>query len=62
MRLDRVMIAAPKAESGKTTITCAAILQTLKDMENKWSTYKCGGLHIDPMFHQRVIRIPSKRF
>lgn len=36
MKLDRVMIAAPKSGSGKTTITCA-ILQTLKDMENKWS-------------------------
>ena len=31
MKLDRVMIAAPKSGSGKTTITCA-ILQTLKDM------------------------------
>lgn len=59
MKLDRVMIAAPKSGSGKTTITCA-ILQTLKDMGNQVVSYKCGPDYIDPMFHQRVIGIPSK--
>lgn len=59
MRLDRVMIAAPKSGSGKTTITCA-LLQTLKDMGKKVVSYKCGPDYIDPMFHQRVIGIPSK--
>lgn len=41
MKLDRVMIAAPKSGSGKTTITCA-ILQTLKDMGKQVVSYKCG--------------------
>ena len=59
MKLDRVMIAAPKSGSGKTTITCA-ILQTLKDMGKQVVSYKCGPDYIDPMFHQRVIGISSK--
>lgn len=59
MKLDRVMITAPKSGSGKTTITCA-ILQTLKDMGKQVVSYKCGPDYIDPMFHQRVIGIPSK--
>ena len=59
MKLDRVMIAAPKSGSGKTTITCV-ILQTLKDMGKQVVSYKCGPDYIDPMFHQRVIGIPSK--
>lgn len=59
MKLDRVMVAAPKSGSGKTTITCA-ILQTLKDMGKQVVSYKCGPDYIDPMFHQRVIGISSK--
>ena len=60
MKLDRVMIAKhPKADASKTTITCA-ILQTLKDMGKQVVSYKCGPDYIDPMFHQRVIGIPSK--
>lgn len=59
MKLDRVMIVAPKSGSGKTTITCA-ILQTLKDMGKQVVSYKCGPDYIDSMFHQRVIGIPSK--
>lgn len=59
MKLDRMMLAAPKSGSGKTTITCA-ILQALKDMGKQVVSYKCGPDYIDPMFHQRVIGIPSK--
>ena len=58
MKLDRVMIAAPKSGSGKTTITCA-ILQTLKDMGKQVVSYKCGPDYIDPMFHEQVIGAPS---
>lgn len=53
------MIAAPKSGSGKTTITCA-LLQILKDMGQSVVAYKCGPDYIDPMFHQKVIDIPSK--
>lgn len=59
MKLDRVMIAAPKSGSGKTTITCA-ILQILREQGEKVVSYKCGPDYIDPMFHQQVIGIPSK--
>ncbi len=59
MRLNRVMIAAPKSGSGKTTITCA-LLQTLKSAGWRVASYKCGPDYIDPMFHKKVIDIPSK--
>lgn len=59
MKLNRIMIAAPKSGSGKTTITCA-LLQTLKNMGQKVVSYKCGPDYIDPMFHRKVIGIPSK--
>jgi cobyrinic acid a,c-diamide synthase len=59
MKLNRVMIAAPKSGSGKTTITCA-LIQTLKDAGKQVVAYKCGPDYIDPMFHKKIIGIPSK--
>ena len=59
MKLKRVMIAAPKSGSGKTTITCA-LLQTLKNQGHKVVSYKCGPDYIDPMFHEQAIGISSK--
>lgn len=59
MKLQRIMIAAPKSGSGKTTITCA-LLQTLKNNGQQAVSYKCGPDYIDPMFHERIIGIPSK--
>ncbi len=59
MKLRRIMIAAPKSASGKTTITCA-LLQALKDRGQNVVSYKCGPDYIDPMFHQKVIDIPAK--
>lgn len=59
MKLKRVMIAAPKSGSGKTTITCA-LLQLLKDSGFSVASYKCGPDYIDPMFHKKVLGIPSK--
>lgn len=53
------MIAAPKSGSGKTMITCA-LLQLLKDSEKNVSSYKCGPDYIDPMFHKKVLDVPSK--
>lgn len=53
------MIAAPKSGSGKTMITCA-LLQLLKDSGKNVSSYKCGPDYIDPMFHQKVLGVPSK--
>ncbi|MBQ3600828.1 MAG: cobyrinate a,c-diamide synthase [Lachnospiraceae bacterium] len=59
MKLNRIMIAAPKSGSGKTTITCG-LLQAFKDVGKKVISYKCGPDYIDPMFHQKVIDVPAK--
>ncbi len=59
MKLSRVMIAAPKSGSGKTSITCG-LLSALKGRGMKPVSYKCGPDYIDPMFHKTVLGIPSK--
>ena len=59
MKLNRIMIAAPKSGSGKTTITCG-LLQAFKDVGKNVISYKCGPNYIDPMFHQKVIDVPAK--
>lgn len=59
MKINRFMIAAPKSGSGKTMITCA-LLQLLKDRGKNVSSYKCGPDYIDPMFHKKVLGVPSK--
>lgn len=59
MKLKRIMIAASKSGSGKTTITCA-LLKALKNRGKKVVSYKCGPDYIDPMFHEKAIGIPSK--
>lgn len=59
MKLPRLMIAAPKSGSGKTMITCA-LLQALKERDEQVYACKCGPDYIDPMFHQKVIGVPSR--
>ena len=59
MKLKRIMLAAPKSGSGKTTITCA-MLELLKEKGEQVVSYKCGPDYIDPMFHEEVLHIPSK--
>ena len=63
MKLDsspipRIMIAAPSSSSGKTTLTCA-LLALLKNRGNSPVAFKCGPDFIDPMFHERVLGVPS---
>lgn len=58
MKMKRIMIAAPKSGSGKTTITCA-LLSILKNRGKQVSAYKCGPDYIDPLFHKKVIGVPS---
>ncbi|MCM1561787.1 MAG: AAA family ATPase, partial [Butyrivibrio sp.] len=43
----RVMIAATRSGSGKTTITCA-LLQALQSRGIKTVSFKCGPDYIDP--------------
>jgi len=59
MNIKRIMIAAPRSGSGKTTITCA-LLQALKNTGRQVVSYKCGPDYIDPMFHEHVIGVPSR--
>jgi len=55
----RLVVAACGSGSGKTLFTCA-LLNSLKKREKKVYAYKCGPDYIDPMFHKRVIGIPSR--
>ena len=59
MKIPRVMFAAVKSGSGKTTITCAFLTQLLKRGIAPVS-FKCGPDYIDPMFHEQVLHIPAK--
>lgn len=59
MKINRIMIAAPKSGSGKTTITCA-LLEKMKESTSKVISFKCGPDYIDPMFHERVLGITSR--
>ncbi len=58
-KIRRVMIAAPKSGSGKTTITCG-LLQIFKEDGEDISSCKCGPDYIDPMFHRQVLGVPSR--
>lgn len=59
MRAPRILLAAPASGSGKTLITCG-ILQALLNRNLRVAAFKCGPDYIDPMFHGRVLGIPSK--
>ena len=50
LKIPKVMIAAVKSGSGKTTITCAFLKQLLCRKKHPVS-FKCGPDYIDPMFH-----------
>ena len=54
----RILIAAPKSSSGKTTVTCA-LLGALMARGKTVHAAKCGPDYIDPMFHRLVLGIPS---
>ena len=59
LKIPKVMVAAVKSGSGKTTITCAFLKQLLCRKKHPVS-FKCGPDYIDPMFHEQVLKIPSK--
>lgn len=53
------MIAGTNSGCGKTTVTCA-VLQALVNRKINVSSFKCGPDYIDPMFHKKVLGVPSK--
>lgn len=54
----RIVIAATSSDTGKTTVTCG-LLQTLLSRGMNPCAFKCGPDYIDPMYHRKVIGIPS---
>ncbi len=54
----RVMFAAMRSGSGKTTVTCG-VLAALKKENIRIQAYKCGPDYIDPMFHRTVLGIET---
>lgn len=59
MRKNAFVIAAANSGSGKTTISCA-LMQALLNRGKKVLAFKCGPDYIDPMFHTKVLGIPSR--
>ncbi len=59
MRLPRVVIAAPKSGSGKTLVSIA-LMKALSLRGKKVSAFKCGPDYIDPLFHKKILDVPSK--
>lgn len=53
MHLPRLMIAAPKSNSGKTMLTCV-LLELLKKQGKEIFSVKAGPDYIDPLFHETV--------
>lgn len=55
----RIIISAIGSGSGKTIITCG-LLKALKNRGLAVRAFKCGPDYIDPMFHSRVVGVPSE--
>ena len=57
--MKRIMISAMQSGGGKTMLTCA-LLALLKKRGTAAEAFKCGPDYIDPMFHSRVLGVPSR--
>ena len=54
----KIVIAADRSGAGKTTVSCG-LLAVMKKRGVKVQSFKCGPDYIDPMFHRRVLGVPS---
>ena len=59
VQIPRIMICAPCSGSGKTLVTCA-LLRLMSKKGYRVASYKCGPDYIDPMFHKKVLGLPSR--
>lgn len=54
-----VLIGGTHSGCGKTTVACA-VLRALVNRGMNLSAFKCGPDYIDPMFHGKIIGVPSR--
>ncbi len=61
MKIDRFMIAAPKKRQWKNNDNLRHVAAVKGQRKKKVASYKCGPDYIDPMFHRKVLDVPSKK-
>jgi len=57
-KMPRILFAAPKSGSGKTTVVCG-MLEICNRRNYRTVSFKCGPDYIDPMFHRKVLGAES---
>lgn len=57
-KMSRILFAAPKSGSGKTTVVCG-MLEICNRRKYYTASFKCGPDYIDPMFHRKVLGAES---
>lgn len=58
-RIPRLILAAPRSGSGKTMLMMG-LLAAFQKRGVELASYKCGPDYIDPMFHSRVLGLPTR--